>query len=139
MLHKRVSLVSLTLAMLAALLCTACLGGGALPTPSPSVIPATPTPATVGPVIEPENAPRLKAVGQIAVSAPAKLIWSLSGNTLAVISQTQGSMNVSLYDTTTLQAAQGVAVTYPMRILDFSPDGHTLALAEDLSQVHSTT
>ncbi|OGO04697.1 MAG: hypothetical protein A2Y60_07560 [Chloroflexi bacterium RBG_13_54_9] len=125
----------LSLAIIAIILLALAFGCSTTPaaTPTATAIPspiptATPTPPS-SPSIKPENASRVKESGRINVSGPLKLVWSLKGDSLAILGQT----TVSLFDPNTLQ--RQVTFEGSARVLDFSSDGHTVAIQSGADQV----
>lgn len=122
------------------------------PTPAPTLAPAstaaplptalsTESPAatavpTVGmpaiyPAIEPNNATAVHQVAQVTSRGTTGLVWSILGDSLAVETRS----DVSLLDAGSLSAIHSLAVPPPSRILDFSPDGSTLATLGNQNQV----
>jgi len=95
------------------------------PTVQPTLAPsATPLPSPTATAVGPQ-------IGQISVSNPRKLVPLGDGKTLSVIAED----GLYVYDLQSLQLAHHVALTAPSILLDFSADGHTLAVRSDSGKI----
>lgn len=101
--------------------------------PTPAVLP-TPTPGPQPTVLLPTLTPtspaapqRWEPAGHIDVTYPGRLIWAFGGQVLGVIAE-DGLYLARVAD---LIQARIITITAPSRLLDFSSDGHTMALTSD--------
>lgn len=111
----------------------------ALPTavPTPAVLPTptpSPQPTAAPPAVSPTSPPgpeRWEPAGQIEVTYPGRLIWAFGGQVLGVIAE-DGLHVARVAD---LIQTRVITITAPSRLLDFSSDGHTMALTSDYGEL----
>ncbi len=124
-------------AILLALVLAACGKAGPAPTqapptavPTPTLLPTvvpSPPPTTVPPTPAPTAQPapkRWELAGQVEVRYPNRLIWAFGGQVLGVIAEN----GLHVARVSNLEQMRSIPVSSPNRLLDFSPDGHTMAL-----------
>lgn len=78
-----------------------------------------------------DNVNRLHESGRAFQSSPRRLIWSLDSKSFGVFSDRQ----VIIFDSQTLTTKAVFAVDEPNMLLDFSPDGKTIAITPDQMSV----
>jgi WD40 repeat protein len=105
----------------------------ASPSPPPSVVPSVPTVAApvTYPSIEPANATSVQEAARATSGGGLRLEWTIPGDSLAVVTQ----FGISLFDSSSLAPIRAVTPPPPAKILDISPDGHTMATAKSQTQV----
>jgi WD40 repeat protein len=92
---------------------------------------ATSIPIVLPEEITPENVGRLAEALQITEGGGYKLVWAADSRSLALTN----SEGVYLYDAFSGQFLKELKVTLPEMLLDFSADGHTVALTGDLQNI----
>ena len=133
------------LTMLILSMWVAACGGAA---PAPTQVPPTPVPpATLAPTLVPTPEPTAepptvvptpaqvpkpwKLQGKLSVSYPSRIIWAFGGQVLGVIAED----GLHVARTSNLGQMRSIPVSSPNRLLDFSPDGHTMALTTGQGEV----
>ena len=108
------------------------------PIPTAAVTPAAqatatpvPTQIAVAPSFTPTSAAQRQLRGQINVTYPRKLVWAFGGQLLGVI--TDAGLDVTRL--ANLTQTRVMTITAPSRLVDFSADGHTMALTTDAGQL----
>ena len=104
----------------------------------PALVP--PTPAAAAPIafyvpIEPVNAIAVQGVTQVSFKRALRLVWSNLGNSLAV----ETLSGVSLLDGSSLSTVGIATPAPPLKVLDFSSDGDTIAIGGSQNQVELTS
>jgi len=95
-------------------------------------IPPTPTPLTAQ-VITSANAGVLKAVGEVKIQQPMRLVWAKNSQTFWVVND----VNATRYYSQTLKIEFPFNAVSPGRILDASADGNSIAYdADNLGTIH---
>ena len=132
--------------LLLALTMVACGQGGPTSTQAPTTSTVAVTPSvqpTVAPGLQPTAVPPTPAptsqgeplhwelTGQMAVANPRELIWAFDGQVLGITSET----GLHVARVANLAQTRIITITAPSVLLDFSVDGHTIALTSDSDEL----
>jgi WD40 repeat protein len=92
-----------------------------------STLPFLPSPTRGGDGGEVDNVARLQEIAQMKTSFPSRLIWSLDGQSLGVITQS----GFSIFSAGTWQLRRALPIQQPAILLDLAPDLRAFAHTTD--------
>jgi hypothetical protein len=98
------------------------------PTRAPTSLPESTAALPV--LITMDNAAGLQSGINLPIANPYRVVWTLGGPSLAVLAEG----GVTLFDSQKWQTITAYALPANNMLLDFSPDGHTVAISPDQQQ-----
>ena len=102
--------------------------------PTITVPPSTVTPRPVR--MNNKNASHITQVRQVSQPNPFHVDWSTDSSMLGAVSQVDANQaTVSMYKSKTLDVFSSTVLQQPYILLDYSPNGHTVALSTDFTSI----